>query len=313
LLKEDTPVKENTPQVKSKEKTSVKSPSKKEQEPTPVKKELDKKEVDASPDTKLVKSKKEESSLASMIRSKIPQYSSMTMEDQYKHRSTFKARFELIKESWHHYNVPDLDNMTLEAIHECYEIYIKNIKVTESSGKYKVYLVILWLFIEYMCCRLGLNISGYTMTQLKAMNKYETLLIKLGEKNYKTSFGEEREQWPVEFDILFMALINAVTFIVIKMLCDSINLNDKLAENAMEMISTYLSGAAPQPGNVLFGGNHVSEVPATTMTPGNLDLPNILASLGGMFMQKQKPAPQQQHHHADVPAKTPKFKPAYDD
>jgi len=260
-----------------------------------------------SPPTKMVK-KKEDATIASMIRSRIPNYSAMSLEEQYKHRSTLRARFELIKESFNQYGIPDLDTMSLEAMHECYEIYLKNINVSENSGKYKVYLVILWLFIEYMCCRMGLDIRGYTMTQLKAMNKYETLLIKLGEKNYRSTFGEEREQWPVEFDILFMALINAVTFIIIKMLCESVNLNEKMAETVMETISTYLSGASPQPGNVLFGGTHQPD--QVSSTP-QLDIPNILANLGGMFMNKPKPV--QSSHHADVPAKTPKFKPAYDD
>ncbi|HSW75828.1 MAG TPA: hypothetical protein VLG50_02195 [Candidatus Saccharimonadales bacterium] len=249
-----------------------------------------------------------------MIKSKIPKYSLMPREEQALYRSTFKAKFLILRDAWKNYNIPELnENMTLEEIHECYEIYVKNIRVNESSGKYKVYLVIIWLFIEYLCCRIGLNISGYTMSQMKSINKYETLLIKLGEKNYRYT-ASDAEPYPVEFDILFMALINAVTFIIIKMLCESINMNENLANTIIESISTILSGSNPQPGNVLFGTPHtgISDVPQNNTPMGNLDLPNLLANLGGLFMNKQNGG-NNQKTNMEQPAKTPRFRPAYDD
>ena len=246
----------------------------------------------------------------SSIRSKIPKYGEMSVEEQARCRETFRSRYNILRETWKTHDIPKIkDSMPLEEIHENYEIYIKNIHVGQSTDKYKVYMVIMWLFIEYGCIQIGLNVSGYTMSQMKSMSKYERLLIELGEKNYKYSpIGDVNSDWPVEFNILFMALANAAIFIMIKMLCERINMGDGIANTIIETMSSYLSGAQPQPGNVLFGGNHrdVSDVPAQNNPMGGLDLPSIISGLGNMFLQQQKTVPEQQ-------GKTPKFKPVYDE
>ncbi len=248
----------------------------------------------------------------SSIRSKIPKYSEMTQEEQNRCRETFRNRFNILRDTWKTLDIPKIkDSMSLEEIHETYEVYIKNIHVGQSTDKYKVYMVIMWLFIEYGCIQIGLNVSGYTMSQMKSMSKYERLLIELGEKNYKYSpVGDANSDWPVEFNILFMALANAAIFIIIKMLCEKINMGDGIANTIIETMSSYLSGAQPQPGNVLFGGNHhdVSDVPAPNNAMGGLDLPSIISGLGNMFLQGQGSKPV-----VEPQGKTPKFKPVYDE
>ena len=241
---------------------------------------------------------------------KIPNYSEMSIEEQAKHRSTFLARFSLLRDSWKSHNIPEIkDSMSLEEIHDIYDIYVKNIHVSQSKDKYKVYMVVMWLFIEYACIKMGLNVSGYTMAQMKSMTKYERLLIELGEKNYQYSPAGEANDWPVELNIVFMALANAAIFIVIKMLCESMKMGDALANTIVETISSYLSGDQPQPGNVLFGGQHhtgseMPDVPQNNM--GGLDVVNLISHVGNMFLQSQKPVDMTQ-------GKTPKFKPAYEE
>lgn len=259
--------------------------------------------------TKEVKKKKPEDTL-SHIRSNIPNYAEMPPEEQTRCRNTFRSRYNILRDTWKTHDIPEIkDLMSLEEIHEGYEIYIKNIHVSQSTDKYKVYMVVMWLFIEYGCIQMGLNVSGYTMSQMKSMSKYERLLIELGEKNYKYApMGDSHSDWPVELNILFMALANAAIFIVIKMLCQHINMGDNLANTIIETMSSYLSGSQPQPGNVLFNGIHkdVSDVPAPSQNPmGSLDLPSIISGLGNMFLQSQKPAQTQ--------GKTPKFNPVYEE
>ena len=244
------------------------------------------------------------------IRSKIPKYHEMSIEEQDKCRRNFSSRYNILRETWKNHDIPEIkDSMSLEDIHEEYEVYVKNIHVSQSTDKYKVYMVVMWLFIEYGCIQMGLNVGGYTMSQMKSMSKYERLLIELGEKNYKYApLGDTTSEWPVEFNILFMALVNAAIFIVIKMLCEKINMGDGIANTIIETMSSYLSGAQPQPGNVLFGGSHrdVSDIPSQNNPMNGLDLPSIISGLGNMFLQGQKPAENTQ-------GKTPKFKPVYEE
>lgn len=251
------------------------------------------------------------------IKSKIPKYSLMSLPEQADYRLKFQTKFILLQEAWKTYNIPVItDEMSLEEIHECYELFVKNIRVSENSGRYKIYLVIMWLFIEYACCRIGLNISGYTMYQLKAMNKYETLLIKLGEKHYVYTANEHHD-YPVEYDIIFLALTNAIAFILIKTICSYMNVNnEELVNTMMEEISTFLSGENPQPGNLLFQTAHQSNNQGGgglgAGQPNMGDVSNIVASLGSMFLNRTMNAPKSPVVN-DQQTRTPKYKPVYDD
>jgi hypothetical protein len=84
--------------------------------------------------------------------------------------------------------------------------------VSKETGQYKVYLVIFFMFVEVVGVKLlKLNMSGYTMSQLRIMNRYDTLLAELGEK-WLVSSGSE---WPVEARLLMMATFNAVSLMAL--------------------------------------------------------------------------------------------------
>jgi hypothetical protein len=60
---------------------------------------------------------------------------------------------------------------------------------------------------------LKFDMQDFTKQQILQMNKYEHLLIELGEKNYVP----EGSKWPVEIRLLFTIVINAAIFIITKM------------------------------------------------------------------------------------------------
>lgn len=250
-------------------------------------------------------SKEEKKSKKKEKRSKRPRpdFSSMNNDEQKKARKRYINRFNILKETWKDFDYSDIsEDMTLDEMHDAYEAYVQSIHVTRNSDKYKVYMVILWLFIEGACCKFGLPMSGYTKTQLKIMNKYEKLLIKLGEKNYQSYIYDDESPWPVEFDLVIISLINAIAFIILTWLCNNTPMSADTKDNIIAMVSGFLSGEQPQPGQVLFGGQHMSPLPDTSNR--GLDVPNLLATFGSMFMPK---------HQQDEPAKTPKLRPIYDD
>lgn len=268
--KEDEIVEEKVEKKVEEKKIEEKKVEKKEEKKVEVKKEVQK-EVKEEKKPKISSPPKKEKVVV-----KVPKYELMTEQEKEKEYNKFEDRFDTLRNylKGTDVQIPELDrNLPLTEINKMYNKFVKNIHINGTTGKYKVYMVILWLFIEYACTKIGLNVGGYTMSQMKAMEKYEILLIKLGEKNYKYEF-DPSNQWPVEFDILFMALINAIAFIVIKMLCDSVGMDKSLANTIIDTISNYLSGNQQQP-NVLFNDNSEGN---------NVDLPNLLANLGGMFL-----------------------------
>ena len=270
----------------------------------------------------------------------VPNYSSMTPEEQAQHRANFRTRFGILRNAWPNYHIPDVpDDVPLEQVHAQYDIYVRHIHISQDVDQYKVYLVIMWLLIELFCTKIGLNIGGYTVAQMRSMNKYERLLIELGENSYKSSVAAggvgAQSSWPVEVRIFFMALVNAVTFIIIKMLAGYIG--EGMATTIVDGLSSYLSGAPPQPGQVLFGGPQGSApdgrpqpqgplpggqpVPEMSGPFGGLDVTSLIANLGSMFIRGQGPGaaaapPAQPSPSPSVIPQgptTPRFRPAYEE
>jgi hypothetical protein len=237
---------------------------------------------------------------------KIPDYNSMSENEQIRYRTRFKSQFFLLRDTWGN-SIPEInDNMSLYELHELYESYIKNMHVKDKSGRYKVYLVIMWMVIEAIGTKIGLNCSGYTYSQFKSMNKYERLLLELGEKYYQTGDSEINNDWPVEFNILFMALINAITFIIIKILADY--LGEGVATQIVDWMSSYLSDSNPKPSNMLFDHN----TQTNESVGNNHDAPDpvkFLMNMGNMYFNSQKP--QQTNTNNNV-SNHKRFKPEYD-
>lgn len=218
-------------------------------------------------------------------------YNTLSLEQQDKYRARFKARFSLLKESWGDV-IPEVDDtMSLYELDELYSEYVKNIQIKHNNSKYKVYIVVMWLCIEFACIKMGLDISGYTMHQLKAMNKYEKYLIEMGEKNYYNEIIGD--QWSAEMNIIFMALINAVCLIVIKILGDY--MGEQVATGIVEGLQKVMTEDNPHPG-MLFGGDE-------------FDAPKIIANAGNLFFQNMNKS---KNKHAATPVRTP-VRARYDD
>jgi hypothetical protein len=177
-----------------------------------------------------------------------PDYSKLTLEQEIYMRTQFRAKFGILRSSYPEWNIQDPDErMTLDQIHDVYEYYIRQIMVSKETGQYKVYLVIFFMFIEVIGVKLlKLNMSGYTMSQLRIMNRYDTLLAELGEK-WLVSSGSD---WPVEARLLMMATFNAVIFIAVRYLCSWMGV-EGLAETIQNFVDSMLNG--PGQNNNAFG------------------------------------------------------------
>jgi hypothetical protein len=160
---------------------------------------------------------------------------------------------------------------------------------------------------------------------MKAMSKYERLLIELGENNYVVYTNEMKNiknKWPIEVRILFVAMVNAVTFIIVKMLANHIG--EGMANTIIDGITSYISGDTPQPGQLFFGGPEqpninkqigAQPIPQMGNQFGGVDVASMLGNLGSMFIKGQNPLGNKQIIQQN---KTPqsgqkRFKPAYDE
>jgi len=96
-----------------------------------------------------------------------------------------------------------------------YERTLRDLQLDDNIESYRTYLVFGWIGMEYACTQwMGIDLSGFTVSQTKMMYKYEKLLIELGERPY-SKWGTSLQ---VEVRILGLILIQAGIFYLAKIL-----------------------------------------------------------------------------------------------
>lgn len=188
-----------------------------------------------------------------------PNYAAMTVAQQGEMRSQFRAKFGILRQSFPQWQVVDPpESATLDQWHDIYEGYVRQIIVSLNCNQWKVYLVIAFLAIEVFCIKvLGLDARGFTMSQVKIMNRYDQVLVELGEKYYV----QGPSNWPVEARILMMAAFNGVIFIAVKYLSKWLG-GDSMASGIQSVVDQFLSG-----GN-LFGAPVQRDAQGIPIPPG---------------------------------------------
>lgn len=177
-----------------------------------------------------------------------PNYTGFTPDQEAYMRAQFKAKFGILRSSYPQWEVIEPDEtLTLDQIHNIYEYYVRQILVSKETGTYKVYLVIFFMFVEVVGVKLlKLNMSGYTMSQLRIMNRYDSLLVELGEK-WLVQSGSE---WPVEARLLMMSVFNAVIFLAVRYLCSWMGI-EGISDNIQQMVDNMLNGPGSSNNNQL--------------------------------------------------------------
>ena len=218
-------------------------------------------------------------------------YAGMSPEEIGDKRAEFRIKYGILQRAYPHLGIPlPTEDQSLEYIHANYQRYVQRIHYDNSmNGQYKLYLIALFLGIEFLGTRvLGMDFSGYTINQVSMMNQYEIYLIELGEKN-QGSFGSN---WPVEIRILLFAMFNAILFVVIKAISN--NLGPELAGFIQQLINGLFRGnSRPPPQNPQNSQNSNSNNSSIPDPPppssGGFDVSSLLAQLGSNLIRTTAP------------------------
>jgi hypothetical protein len=175
-------------------------------------------------------------------------YKTAKDEDDQKRELLFK--FNRLKKTYPKVDIPEFNMMSNhENMKKTYDSTIKNLAIDSTVESYKSYLMMGFMGCEVTLGKIGFDMEGYTQQQTLYMNKYEKLLIELGEKSYVPS---SINKWPVEIRLMALILFQTTIFIVSKIIAKKTNVNllqmynnvNGAYEQSKKNSSGYISGGS---------------------------------------------------------------------
>lgn len=135
----------------------------------------------------------------------------MTPEEKEKYdKEEYIWRFRILKKKHKNLKINDYTELDdLESMKTIYHRTLRDVELDSNIDSYKSYLIASWMAFEWGCCNfVNVDMKGFADSQMKIMNKYESLLVELGERSY-SNWGRNI---PVELKLIGLVLFQAGLF-----------------------------------------------------------------------------------------------------
>lgn len=233
------------------------------------------------------------------VRPSRPDYISMSPSEQQEMKTTFRSKFGILRSSFPSWKIEEpAPEVSLDEMHDLYETYVKQIIISINSNQWKVYLVVMFLLFEIICIKvLGIDCKGFTVSQVRIMDRFDRLLIELGEKYYV----QGGSNWPVEARIVLMAGFNCLVFVAVKYLSRWLG-GEGMASTIQGVIDQFVGNSFGSSETQPRDEHGLPSVPTDTSaglgsllgqlsgggSGGGFDLSGMIAQLGGALTQSLK-------------------------
>lgn len=170
----------------------------------------------------------------------------------YEEKEEYLLKFRILRRTYPNIDVPEFTEYSdLETMKKSYDRTLRDLSFDDNLDTYRTYLKMGFLGVEFVCTRgIGIDMTGFASSQITSMNKYDKLLIELGEKNY-ASWGSN---FPVEVRLLGTVLIQAMLFYITRMIGakigDIFRVNPQNRESQQEQQSHRMKGPSISPEDI---------------------------------------------------------------
>lgn len=168
-------------------------------------------------------------------------------------------KFEVLRKQFPTADIPEFNNFSdISTMTYEYDSWLKKLLLDHNVDQYRNYLIAGFVIVEILGTNiLKIDMSGYAKQQMINMDKYQLLLVELGEKNYLP----EGTSIPVELRILWMMVMQGGLFVFSKVAFKN------TGTNVMNMFNR--PQAKPSGGGGSGGGiGGMAPVAATSADPG---------------------------------------------
>lgn len=135
---------------------------------------------------------------------------------------------------------PPSPNSSLEEIDGFVNGSLNIIESSHGININRLLLIVSWGVIELIGRSFGLDITGFAKSQFNSMKKYNTLLLRLGNKKAFTTNSGIIAELPPEVKLLFMSFVSGIAFIGVKYLSRFMGFDN--ASGLADKILNYISG-----------------------------------------------------------------------
>ncbi len=163
---------------------------------------------------------------------------SQSEQDEEDNKRLLIHKFSVLKKKYPTADVPEFTiHSDYKTMLKQYDMSMRSVSLDNTVDTYRTYLIGFFFLFEWLLGSVvGLDMQGYTTQQIASMDKYNALLIELGEDSYVP--GDK--QWPAWLRILGLVIFQAGLFIVMK------TFQKKTGANMFNIINSANTARAPQ-------------------------------------------------------------------
>lgn len=136
-------------------------------------------------------------------------YASLSPEQRADARARLQEKMLILHRRFRYIPMPSQD-CSLETLHSLYESYVHHIAASSNAVQFKIVLIILFGALEFGVGYFGVDISGYAEDQIRAMSRYDDVLLELGDMFTQGGGGE----WSPQMRLCMIAATQAIIFIL---------------------------------------------------------------------------------------------------